>query len=185
MNCYDLKVIYLPNLQTTEERPVTILQEILKWSQSIPTWQQDAIAMLYVKPDISSQDFDDMYALLKSAHGIPDLYGRVPANLAAEHVAAPQTSDRLVQLAAIKNLRNVNALAEDQRLPINRRHKPDGAMPMLIVIPLHKHAGPPTGGKQIFESLVRIDSVKIRLQTAPMPFGKFHKKFLNIFNANS
>ena len=98
---------------------MTILQEILKWSQSIPAWQQDAIARLYVKPDLTAQDFDDMYALLKSAHGIPDLYGRVPAKLAAEQVAAPQTSDRLVQLAAIKNLRNVNALAEDQRLPIN------------------------------------------------------------------
>jgi AAA domain len=34
-------------------------------------------------------------------------------------VAAPQASGRLVQIAAIKNLRNVNALAEDQRLPIN------------------------------------------------------------------
>lgn len=71
-----------------------------------------------------------------------------------------------MQLAAIKTFRNINALAEDQRLPINRRHKPDGALPMLIVILLHKPAGPPTGGKQIFESLVRIDSVKIRLDCA-------------------
>ena len=55
MNCHDLKVIYLPNLQTTEEKPVTILREILKWSQSIPTWQQDTIARLYVKPDLSAQ----------------------------------------------------------------------------------------------------------------------------------
>jgi len=98
---------------------MTILQEILKWSQGLPAWQQDAIARLYVKPDLSAQDFDDMYALLKSAHGIPDPHGRVPSKLAAEQVAAPQAADHLVQLVAIKNLRNVNALAEDQRLPIN------------------------------------------------------------------
>ncbi len=98
---------------------MTILQEILKWSQGLPAWQQDAIARLYVKPELSAQDFDDMYALLKSAHGIPDSNNRVPSKLAAEQVAAPQTINRLVQLTAIKNLRNVNALAEGQRLLLN------------------------------------------------------------------
>jgi energy-coupling factor transporter ATP-binding protein EcfA2 len=98
---------------------MTILQEILKWSEGLPVWQQDAIARLYVKSDLSPQDFDDLYALLKSAHGIPDPNGRVPSKLATELVAVPQASDRLVQIVAIKNLCNVNALAEDQRLPIN------------------------------------------------------------------
>lgn len=99
---------------------MTILQEILKWSQTLPAWQQDAIARLYVRPTLSAQDFDDLYALLKSLHGIPDPKGRTPTKLAAEQVAAPQAPDRLVQLTAIKNLRNVNALAEGQRLPINQ-----------------------------------------------------------------
>lgn len=96
-----------------------ILQEILSWSQGLPAWQQDVIARLYLKPSLSYQDFEDIYALLKSAHGIIDPNGRVPNKLTAEQVAAPQTSGRHVQLAAIKNLRNVNALAENQRLPIN------------------------------------------------------------------
>jgi len=98
---------------------MTILQEILKWSQELPAWQQDAIARLYARTDLTAQDYDDVYALLKSAHGIPDTKDRVPTKLAAEKVAAPQAVDRLVQLTAIKNLRNVNALAEGQRLPIN------------------------------------------------------------------
>jgi energy-coupling factor transporter ATP-binding protein EcfA2 len=96
-----------------------ILQEILKWSKGLPVWQQDAIARLYTKIDLTSQDYDDVYALLKSDHDIVDTKGRVPKTLADEQVAAPETIDRLVQLAAIKNLRNVNALAEGQRLPIN------------------------------------------------------------------
>lgn len=98
---------------------MTILQEILKWSKELPEWQQDVIAKLYAKTDLSAQDYDDVYALLKSAHGIVDTKGRVPTKLADEEVAAPQAVDRLVQLAAIKNLRNVNALAEGQRIPIN------------------------------------------------------------------
>lgn len=99
---------------------MTILQEILKWSQELPIWQQDAIARLYVKHELSFQDFDDMYALLKSEHGIPDVNERVPNKLTPDQVAAPQVVDRLVQVAAIKNLHNVNALAENQRLPINQ-----------------------------------------------------------------
>jgi hypothetical protein len=98
---------------------VIILQEILSWSQGLPAWQQNVIARLYLKPSLSNQDLEDIYALLKSAHGITDPNGRVPSKLAPEQIAAPQTSGRHVQLAAIKNLRNVNALAENQRLPIN------------------------------------------------------------------
>lgn len=98
---------------------MTILQEIVKWSQSLPAWQQDAIARLYTSTELAAQDYDDVYALLKSEHGIVDTKGRVPSKLADEQVAAPQVVDRLVQLTAIKNLRNVNALAEGQRLPIS------------------------------------------------------------------
>jgi energy-coupling factor transporter ATP-binding protein EcfA2 len=98
---------------------MVILHEILKWSKGLPEWQQDAIARLYAKPDLSVQDFDDVYALLKAAHGIIDTKGRVTTKLADVQVAAPIVADRFVQLAAIKNLRNVNALAAGQRLPIN------------------------------------------------------------------
>jgi AAA domain len=98
---------------------MAILQEILKWSKGLPEWQQDVIARLYEKTDLSADDYNDVYALLKSAHGIADTKGRVPAKLADEQVTAPQAVDRLVQLAAIKNLRNVNALAAGQRIPIS------------------------------------------------------------------
>jgi hypothetical protein len=98
---------------------VTILQEIQKWSEKQSAWQQDAIARLYLQAELTGKDFEDMYALLKMEHGIPDPNGRVPGKLAADQVAAPQVAGRLIQLSAIKNLRNVNALAQDQRLPIN------------------------------------------------------------------
>jgi len=98
---------------------MTILQEIFNWSKELPEWQQDVIARLYRKNQLSDEYYDDLYALLKSAHGIIDIKGRVPNKLADEQVAAPQTDNQLVQLKAIKNLRNVNALAENQRLPVS------------------------------------------------------------------
>jgi hypothetical protein len=49
-----------------------ILQEILSWSQGLPTWQSDAIARLLAKTTLTVEDLDDLFALLKMAHGIPD-----------------------------------------------------------------------------------------------------------------
>ncbi|MFQ3247685.1 MAG: hypothetical protein ACI9SP_004344 [Arenicella sp.] len=97
---------------------MTILQEIFKWSKDLPKWQQDAIARFYQKNEISDHDLNDIYALLKSENGIEDDQGRVPNLLDEEEVAVPHTDDKSVQLVAIKNLKNVNALAENQRIPI-------------------------------------------------------------------
>jgi hypothetical protein len=98
---------------------MSILQEIQIWSEKQPAWQQDVIARLYSKANLSADDYDDAYALLKIEHGIADPKHRVAGKLAADQVAAPQAVGRRVQIAAIKNLRNVNALAPEQRLPIN------------------------------------------------------------------
>ncbi len=97
---------------------MTILQEILKWSKDLPMWQQDAIARLYQKKEVSDQDLKDIYALLKSENGIQDDEKRVANIIDEKDVAAPQADNNLVQLLAIKNLQNVNALAENQRIPI-------------------------------------------------------------------
>ena len=97
---------------------MTILQEIQKWSLDQDPWMQDAIARLYVKTRLDEGDYADVYAILKTQMGIPDPEGRKAAKLDADQVAAPQAADRLVQLVAMRNLRNVNALAEGQNLPI-------------------------------------------------------------------
>jgi len=98
---------------------MTILQAIQKWSEELPAWQQHAIARLYAKPELSPEDFEDVLALLKAAHGIPDPKGRKAAGLSEDQVAAPQDDAKLIQLAAIKNLRHVNAIAEGLSLPLS------------------------------------------------------------------
>ena len=82
-------------------------------------WQQDAIRRLYLDRTLSNEDLDDLYALVKVEHGIADLKKRAPWSLADADLAVPPVPSRIVQIAAIKNLVNVNALAEKQTLPIS------------------------------------------------------------------
>ncbi len=97
---------------------MTILSEIQKWSEKLPTWQQHAVAVLYERPVPTADDLEDILALLLDAHGIPDLLGRDARKLTTEQVAAPQAGQPIVQLTSIKNLQYVNALAPGKVLPL-------------------------------------------------------------------
>ena len=99
---------------------VTILQEIYAWSKGIAAWQQDAIARLYADRTLGAADLDDLYALAKAEVGIPDPEGRVSKKLQDAQVAPPADQARVVLLTAIKELVNVNALANGACLPIAR-----------------------------------------------------------------
>lgn len=96
---------------------MTVLQEIQKWSAELPAWQRDAIARLFVKGKLDQSDEDDMFALLKAEHGIPDPKGRIAGCLDASQVAAPVEEGKLIQIVALRDLKHVNALAENQKLP--------------------------------------------------------------------
>jgi len=96
---------------------MSIMQEILKWSQGLPAWQSDAIARLLGKPELGAQDMDDLFALLKLSQGIADPEERVSKPLTAEQIPASIKASTHVELHAVKNLKHVNAIAENQRLP--------------------------------------------------------------------
>jgi energy-coupling factor transporter ATP-binding protein EcfA2 len=96
---------------------MSILQEILTWSQSLPAWQSDAIARLFAKQELSQTDLDHLYALLKAEHGIPDPKGRVAKRLQANQIPSAPSTTSHTDLLAVKNLKFVNAIAENQRLP--------------------------------------------------------------------
>ncbi|EPY4142318.1 ATP-binding protein (plasmid) [Klebsiella pneumoniae] len=97
---------------------MTILQEILTWTQGLPTWQSDAVSRLLAKQTLTPQDYEDLYALLKLAHGIPDPQNRQPKPLTADQIPAQVEANTHIELRAIKNLRNVNAIAENQQLAV-------------------------------------------------------------------
>lgn len=97
---------------------MSIIQEIHAWSKGLPAWQQDAIARLYQDRTLSAADLDDLYALAKAEVGIADPDDRKPRVLEDAQIAPPADSTRVVQLAAIKDLQNVNALANGGSVPI-------------------------------------------------------------------
>jgi hypothetical protein len=98
---------------------MSILQEILGWTQGLPTWQSDAVARLLAKQTLSVDDLDDLFALLKVAHGIPDPKDRKSKPLTADQIPVPVNVATHVELCAMKNMRNVNAIAENQHLPFS------------------------------------------------------------------
>ena len=98
---------------------MSIIQEILSWAQGLPAWQSDAIRRLFVKQTLSTEDVDDLYALLKLEHGIPDSKARIARKLDTVQNPAATQSNVPIALLAIKNLRHVNAIAENHRLSFN------------------------------------------------------------------
>lgn len=95
---------------------MSILQEILSWTQGLATWQSDAVARLLAKQTLTAEDQGDLFALLKAAHGIPDTEDRKPKPLTADQIPAPVKVTTQVELLAMKNMRHVNAIAENQHL---------------------------------------------------------------------
>ncbi len=92
---------------------MTVLNEILQWSQDRPTWQRDALRRLVQNGELVDEDVSALAEICKSGHGLAEQRDAVP--LAKEHVPA-KTAGAPVSLVSIFHHRGVNALAEDQTL---------------------------------------------------------------------
>ena len=93
---------------------VSVLKEILEWSQDRPAWQRDALRRLVLNGELSDDDIRDLSEICKSAHGLADQQDVIP--LAAGHVTDTGAGSGQVTLLSIFHHRGVNALAEDQTL---------------------------------------------------------------------
>lgn len=98
---------------------MTIIREILQWSKDLPLWQQDAVRRLYGDRTPSAEDLDDILALAKAEAGIPDPQGRRPQALENAAIAVSPDPARHLVLTAIKDVANVNALANGGNIPIS------------------------------------------------------------------
>jgi hypothetical protein len=97
---------------------MSVLQEIVSWAQDLPPWEADAISRLLSKSVLTADDYEDLFALLKAEHGIPDPKNRMPTKLDADIAPVPTQPSDQVRLKAVKNLIRVNAIAEAHTLPI-------------------------------------------------------------------
>lgn len=94
------------------------LQDILKWSEDRPLWQQDALRRVVSTDYLSTSDLEELTLLCLEEHGIVDEVHRAPeaVPLAQQHLPKTQATLDRVQLAGIKDVKNVNILASDQKM---------------------------------------------------------------------
>ncbi|MEP9575575.1 hypothetical protein QYG34_18295 [Xanthomonas euvesicatoria] len=95
---------------------MSILQEIFKWTTTLPPWQSDAVGRLLTKVDLDYSDDDDLLAMLYSENGIPDPEGRIAKPLSQDQVPAAAVPGDVVLLHTMKHLQHVNAIASDQSI---------------------------------------------------------------------
>ncbi len=93
---------------------MTVLHEIVDWSEDRYPWQRDALRRLAVSGRLSDEDVQELAETCKAGHGLAEPQNVVP--LAREHVPAQAGTDTPVSLDSIFHQRGVNALAENQTL---------------------------------------------------------------------
>jgi hypothetical protein len=77
---------------------------------------QDALRRLMTSKSLGETDYDDLFALLFQDAGIPDIGERKAIPLSEEHLPSNASADRVVKLLTLKDLKNVNRIAEEQEL---------------------------------------------------------------------
>ena len=97
---------------------MTVVQEILDWSTHRPAWQRDALRRLFLKGKLDDRDLDELVLIAKEQHAPAAQSGAAlrAESLAANQMPPPATTER-VSLDAITDVRNVNALAQEQKVP--------------------------------------------------------------------
>ena len=96
---------------------MTVLQQLLEWSQDRPAWQCDALRRLVLNGELSDDDISALTDICKSAHGLAEPQAIAP--LKKEHVPEKAAGSTPVSLVSIFHHRGVNALAEDQTLKLS------------------------------------------------------------------
>ena len=96
---------------------MALLNDILKWTKTLPDWQRDATRRLLLNESgLSDTDFSELYVLLKKENGI-EVDSELVANpLATEHLPAETTAGENVVLLALRELENVNRIPNNQTL---------------------------------------------------------------------
>ena len=96
---------------------MALLNDILTWTKSLPSWQRDACRRLLQKEDgLKDADHSELYALLKKESGI-QIDSAVEAEpLANEHLPTELAPGETVILVALRELKNVNQIPNDHAL---------------------------------------------------------------------
>ena len=89
--------------------PKTVLETILDWSHDRPMWQRDALRRIIVDGHVKGNSIAEILDLCKNKDGLA-----VP--LEQKHLPANPDSNGAVSILSLKDIKNVNNLADNQIL---------------------------------------------------------------------
>jgi len=92
-----------------------IIQKIAAWAAEQPAWVDDAVRRL-IAGNLTSKDLQDLAALAKSAHGLPDPEGRVAVRLDPRTLPVDAHAGADVSLIALRSPEYLNAIDPGQAL---------------------------------------------------------------------
>ena len=95
---------------------MNLLNKILAWTQTLPSWQQDAARRLFFKDKLSEDDYKHLYILLKSHYGLPKPDNLQSEPLNRDHLPIDAQDGQNIILDSIGMLTHVNRIAPDQTL---------------------------------------------------------------------
>lgn len=95
---------------------MSVYGEILTWSASLPSWQQDALRRLVTQGSLSDADVHALTAMALRDAGIAEP-APTPMALSSSHVPAAGATGPTVSIEAIEDAVDVNALVPGQKLP--------------------------------------------------------------------
>ncbi len=96
---------------------MALLNRILKWTESLPSWQRDACRRLFqMEAGLTENDYLDLYAILKEENEIEVEDSITPVPLAPEHIPAAVAPGDTVTLVALRDLENVNQIPNNHVL---------------------------------------------------------------------
>lgn len=101
-------------IQKNSKNVMSVLNEILEWSQDRPAWQRDALRRLVRSDELSEDDVQELGEICKGVHGLSEQQDASP--LTKDHIPSLDTTTSQVVLHSIFHHRGVNALAEGQTL---------------------------------------------------------------------
>ncbi|GEN23971.1 hypothetical protein HCU01_19200 [Halomonas cupida] len=96
---------------------MALLNDILEWTQSRPSWERDACRRLLQKEDgLEAVDYSELYTLLKEGNGIEVDNAVAAVPLTREHLPAERAPGETVTLVALRDLNDVNQIPNDHEL---------------------------------------------------------------------
>lgn len=96
------------------EEPIIMYEELLHWSGTRPSWQQDALRRLALQGELTEDDITALESQIEAKAGfhVENAHESVP--LAAEHLVHGTSNDPKTVLASLGPVRNIDRLSPDQ-----------------------------------------------------------------------